>query len=123
MADGYYRSVVLGQRVFESLASRYIQVVCRLVENEDILAGIDKFGQRESSLFAARQITHLFENVVPKKQKPCQKRTKLAAVGERRDQTKLLNYLIARMKLFEILRVVSDVSLCAPGKLPIKLAD
>src|SRR5438067_12322655 len=59
VADCDDRAVVRVERLFQSLARWDVEVICRLVEDEDVDARVDEFRERESSLLAAGQIAYV----------------------------------------------------------------
>ena len=69
VADRDDRSGILIEGVFECLASRYVEVVGRLIEDQDIFLRIDQLRERKPSLFAAGKIRNKFENIFAEKQK------------------------------------------------------
>ena len=66
MANGDDGPVVFVQRGFECFARRDVEMVRRLVENQDILSLINELRERQPSLFAARKIANIFEDVFAK---------------------------------------------------------
>src|SRR5262245_53219918 len=58
--DEDHRPLVLGKRVLERLAALEVEVVGRLVEDQDVGAGGDEDRQREAPLLAARDVVQRF---------------------------------------------------------------
>src|SRR6185369_7730377 len=87
-----------------------------LVEHEHVHARVDQLREGESSLLTARQIAHVFVNVVTGEQELREKRSQLAGSRRRRrDAAQLHNYLVAVVEIVKLLRVVTNLNLRAPA--------
>src|SRR5207253_3238618 len=69
VADDDDRAGEFVERGFERLAGGDVEMVCGLVEDEDVLLRIDKLGEGEPSLFAARKVPDLLLNVLADEEK------------------------------------------------------
>ena len=71
-----YDGALVGvQRFLQGFARRNVEMICRLIEHQNVHARVNQLGQRESSLLSAGKIAHVFVNVIADKQKLSQKRS------------------------------------------------
>src|SRR5712692_4077290 len=112
------RSFKRVERFFQRFARRNVEMICRLVEHQNVYARINQLGQRESSLLSAGKIAHVFVNVIADKQKLCQKRSQLACRRIRgSDAAQFHDDLVAVVEVLELLRVIAKLNLRAPAQL------
>src|ERR1044072_5724038 len=78
VADGDDGAVVGVEGFFERFARRDVEVVRRLVEDEDVDARVDELGEREPSLLAAGQISDVLVNVVAREEEAREEAAQLA---------------------------------------------
>ena len=72
MADYHKTAVVMNQRLFQNAQRRKIQIVGRLVENQEIAAAAQNLGKRQARFLAAGKIFDLRIDPVVFKQKTFQ---------------------------------------------------
>ena len=72
VADRDQRSVVSGERVLERLARRYVEVVCRLVEDQKIHLSEHQLRKGETRAFTAREDGYAFRHILRAEKKLCE---------------------------------------------------
>ena len=80
MADHHKTAVVVDQRFFQNAQRRKIQVVGRLVENQEIAAAAQNFGKRQTRFLAAGKIFDFRVDPVVFKQKTLQMQLPVTSV-------------------------------------------
>ena len=73
------RSFVSLERFFQRFARRDVQMISRLVQHQHVYARVDELRQREPSLLAAGEITHVLVHVIAEEEELGQKRSQLTA--------------------------------------------
>ena len=83
MRDKKKRSLIGNKRIFEDFLAGHVQMVCRLVKDQEIHVGEHDLRKRQPSLFTAGKITDQFKDIITGKKEGCEHISDCGVVHQR----------------------------------------
>ncbi len=101
------------ESVLEHLLGNHVQVVCGLIEDQEVRLGEHKLGKGNPALLAAREVPDVLEHVLPGKEEGGKKRPDLRVVHVGMLVRNFLKERVVVVQDVVLLVVVADVDVCA----------
>ena len=109
MGDIEHGSAVVAQRVLQNLLRCDIQMVCRLIEDQEVRLGEHELCKRHTSSLTAAQIPDPFKHVIPGEQERRQRTSDLCVGHSRICVGDLLKQRLFHVQDLMILIIIADV--------------